>query len=237
VLKEIAHGEDPPSVGLRQRHADGYWVPTEATLAVIRNDETGEVVEVQCASRDVTERQRLEEELRRLAVEDTLTGLPNRRGLAERLETELAMSRRYSGGALLLIDLDEFKQVNDTLGHSAGDRVLCRVADLLRGRMRESDHIARLGGDEFAAVLPRVDGPRAKAAADGILEALREDAELRRLFGHRVTASVGIALMTDDPALSAETLLMKADQAMYDAKHAGRNRSSVSQPEDAGTRA
>jgi diguanylate cyclase (GGDEF)-like protein/PAS domain S-box-containing protein len=235
VLKEIAHGEDPPSVELRQRHAEGYWVPTEATLSVIRDDETREVVEVRCASRDVTERQRLEEELRRLAVEDTLTGLPNRRGLAERLETELAMSRRYSGGALLLIDLDEFKQVNDTLGHSAGDRVLCRVADVLRERMRESDYIARLGGDEFAAVLPRVDGPRAKAAADGILDALREDAELRRLFGHRVTASVGIALMSDDPSLSAETLLGNADQAMYDAKHAGRNRASVSQPEDVET--
>lgn len=182
------------------------------------------MIEVQCASRDVTERHRLEEELRDLAVRDALTGLLNRRGLPEHLEAELAMARRFGGGALLLIDLDEFKQVNDTLGHSTGDQVLCRVADVLRDRARETDHIMRLGGDEFAAVLPRVDEHGAMVAADGIRDALRDDPELRKLFGAPVTASVGIALMTGDPGLDAEKLLIQADKAMYAAKRAGRDR-------------
>jgi diguanylate cyclase (GGDEF)-like protein/PAS domain S-box-containing protein len=218
LLKAIGRGEDVPAMELRQRHADGRWIPIETTLTVIRDRRTGEVVEVQCASRDVTERHHLEAELRKLAVQDDLTGLPNRRGLSERLESELAMARRYGGGALLLIDLDEFKEVNDTLGHTVGDQVLCRVADLLRERVRESDHVARLGGDEFAAVLSRVDEVGAAVVAAGVQDALRHDPELRRLIGRRLTASVGTALMTGDPSLTAEKLLIHADRAMYATK-------------------
>jgi diguanylate cyclase (GGDEF)-like protein/PAS domain S-box-containing protein len=224
VMRAIGRGEDPPSVEMLHRHADGHWVPFEISLTVARDETTGEVVEVFCASRDVTERHGLEAELRSLADNDALTGLPNRRGLTERLEAELALARRYGGGALLLMDLDEFKEVNDTLGHATGDRVLCRVADVLRERSRETDHVMRLGGDEFAAVLPRADSEAAERVAQKMITSIREDAELRRLFGRPVTASVGIALMTEGPSLSAEKLLINADLAMYAAKRAGRDR-------------
>jgi len=223
IMKTIGRGGSPASVELRQQHADGHWVPLEISLAVVRAPDTGAVREVRCALRDVTERHELEEKLRKLAVEDTLTGLPNRRGLAERMEAELALSRRYGGGALLMIDLDDFKQVNDTLGHACGDEVLCRVADVLRESTRESDHVTRLGGDEFAVLLPRVDDAGAAAAATKIIDALREDPELQRLFGHPLTASVGIASMTGTPDLGSGELLLAADRALYAAKAAGRD--------------
>lgn len=228
TLTAIGRGGAPQAVELRQRHADGHWVPLEITISVIRDEPTQAVVEVQCTSRDVTERYELEEKLRKLAVEDTLTGLPNRRGLTERLESDLALSRRYGGGALVMFDLDGFKQINDTLGHACGDHVLCRVADVLRERTRESDHLTRFGGDEFTALLPRVDEAGASAVADGILAALRSDAELQRLFGHPVTASAGIAMMTGAREQSVEKLLLDADQALYAAKGAGRDRGQVS---------
>lgn len=224
ALKAIGRGEEPLPLELRQHHADGHWIPIETAFTAIRDEGTRELVEVQCASRDVTERRDLEEELRKLAVHDALTGLPNRRGLSERLESELAMAQRYGGGALLLIDLDEFKEVNDTLGHPVGDQVLRRVADVLRERTRKSDHIMRLGGDEFAAILPIVDRAGARIVAEGLKHALSHDPELRRLIGRPVIASVGIALMTADSSFSGEQLLINADQAMYATKRAGRSR-------------
>lgn len=226
VLESIAEGHDPPRVELRQRHADGHWVPLETTLTVLR-DQAGQVVEVRCASRDVSERHQLEEQLRRQATQDALTGLPNRRGLSERLEADLAASRRYGGGALLLIDLDEFKEINDQRGHSCGDEVLCRVAELLRERTRESDYVMRLGGDEFAVLLRRVEEDGAEAAAASILEALRSDPDLQRMAGHAVTGSAGVALLGTTPDQTAEKLLIEADQAMYQAKRAGRDRAST----------
>ena len=126
-----------------------------------------------------------------------------------------------------MLDLDEFKQVNDTLGHACGDMVLSRVGAVLVERLRGSDHVARLGGDEFAAVLPRVDGAGARAAADGILDAIREDLELQRLFGGRITASVGIALMTGSADLDAGELMLIADRALYAAKAAGRDQATA----------
>jgi diguanylate cyclase (GGDEF)-like protein/PAS domain S-box-containing protein len=227
TLTAIGRGGAPQSVELRQRHADGHWVPLETTITVVRDENTQAVIEVQCASRDVTERHELEEQLRKLAVEDTLTGLPNRRGLTERLESELALSRRYGGGALVMFDLDGFKQVNDTLGHACGDEVLCRVADVLRENTRESDHLTRLGGDEFTALLPRVGEAGADTATDAILAALRTDDELQRLFGHPVTASAGIALMTGAKDQTVENLLLDADRALYAAKGAGRDQKAA----------
>jgi diguanylate cyclase (GGDEF)-like protein len=160
------------------------------------------------------------QELKRQASQDSLTGLKNRRRFEEDLRVELARSHRYKvPGALLMIDLDHFKQVNDTLGHPAGDRV---IAGVLRGRTRETDVLARLGGDEFAVVLPRCDLEEAQSVAAEIATAIRE-----RMDGDegipKITASIGIAPFGPHTPATFETVLAKADAAMYAAKGSGRD--------------
>jgi diguanylate cyclase (GGDEF)-like protein len=161
-------------------------------------------------------------ELKRQASQDSLTGLKNRRRFEEDLRAELARSRRYKvPGALLMLDLDHFKQVNDTLGHPAGDRVIADIAGVLRGRTRETDVLARLGGDEFAVVLPRCDLEEAQSVAAEIATAIRErdgDEEIPR-----ITASIGIAPFGPHTPATFETVLAKADAAMYAAKGSGRD--------------
>jgi diguanylate cyclase (GGDEF)-like protein/PAS domain S-box-containing protein len=177
--------------------------------------------------RDVTERRRAEEQLAHLASHDALTGLPNRVRFRERLEAALA--RCAAGGravALLCVDLDHFKAVNDTLGHAAGDALLCQVAARLRGCVREGDLVARLGGDEFAVLQEEVRRPAdAAALARRIVRTLSMpyDLEGRPAL---VGASVGIALALAAPAAGrqAEDLLREADVALYRAKAEGRGR-------------
>jgi diguanylate cyclase (GGDEF)-like protein len=161
-------------------------------------------------------------ELQRQAGEDALTGLKNRRRFEEDLRTEMARSRRGGvEGALLTIDLDNFKQVNDTLGHPIGDRVIEEIAGVLRGRTRETDVLARLGGDEFAVVLPRCDTVEARSVAEAIATAVREHVP-RQDGVPPITASIGIA-MFDGKQASLETVVSEADAAMYLAKDAGRD--------------
>jgi diguanylate cyclase (GGDEF)-like protein len=163
------------------------------------------------------------QELRRQASHDALTGLKNRRRFEEELRTELARSRRYGvPGALLMLDLDHFKQVNDTLGHGAGDRVIAAVADVLRGRARETDVLARLGGDEFAIALPRCELDEAEAVAAEIGAAIREHLEAED-GAPRITASIGIAPFGPAAPVGYEAVLAKADAAMYAAKGSGRD--------------
>ncbi len=162
-------------------------------------------------------------ELKLQASQDSLTGLKNRRRFEEDLRAELARSHRYGApGALLMLDLDHFKQVNDTLGHPAGDRVIAEIAGVLRGRTRETDVLARLGGDEFAVVLPRCDIEEAQSVAAEIATAIRE-----RMDGDegapRITASIGIAPFGPGTPATFETVLAKADAAMYAAKGSGRD--------------
>jgi diguanylate cyclase (GGDEF)-like protein len=161
------------------------------------------------------------QELRREARSDPLTGLKNRRSFEEDLRRELARSRRQgTPGAMLMIDLDHFKQVNDTRGHPAGDRLICEIATILRRRVRQSDVLARLGGDEFAVVLPGADAEEARLVAESIVTTIREHGE-RDSDG--VTASVGITIFGDDPRRSAASIVSEADTAMYAAKDAGRD--------------
>jgi diguanylate cyclase (GGDEF)-like protein len=167
------------------------------------------------------------QELKLQANHDPLTGLKNRRRFDEDLLTELARSRREkTGGAVLMLDLDNFKQVNDTLGHPTGDRVIADVAGLLNDRMRATDVVARLGGDEFAVVLPRCELDEAEDIADGIAKAMRAYAPPKET-APALTASIGIA--TFGPETDAfDAVLSAADNALYEAKRAGRNTVRVS---------
>jgi diguanylate cyclase (GGDEF)-like protein len=161
------------------------------------------------------------QELTRQASHDPLTGLKNRRRFEEDMRVELARSHRYrSPGALLMLDLDHFKQVNDTLGHQAGDRVLADIAQVLRDRARVTDVLARLGGDEFAVVLPCCEIAEAQSVADEIAAAVR--AHFSSAEGVRpLTASIGIAPFGTGRRLSYEAVLARADAAMYAAKASG----------------
>jgi diguanylate cyclase (GGDEF)-like protein/PAS domain S-box-containing protein len=165
-----------------------------------------------------------------LAFYDSLTGLPNRNLFDDRLARAMATAQRSrSGFALLYIDIDHFKRVNDTLGHDAGDELLRQVASRLKQSLRESDTVARLGGDEFVAVLEHV--ADARAAVGTVEKLLAECSGCYKLRGseRKVTLSVGISLYPGD-AGDAKSLLKCADTAMYRAKAAGRNGYHLREP-------
>ncbi len=225
AVSSLADGEsEAEEIELRYLHSTGHpvWVSMQATLVRDADDEPDFlIVQVQ----DVTERRRFEDRLRHMADHDPLTGLPNRRAFEAALEGQVEHVRRYgASGALLVLDLDGFKYVNDTLGHSAGDELLVSVASVLRERLRTTDVLARLGGDEFAILLPQGGRDEAWTVAQALVEAIRNRADrLRGELAGRITASVGVALFTD-PKISSEEMFVNADLAMYDAKEAGRNR-------------
>jgi diguanylate cyclase (GGDEF)-like protein len=173
---------------------------------------------------DATERHLQEQQLWALAHHDALTGLPNRALFLDRCNQVFTQSKRRSvGAAMLWLDLDGFKSVNDTLGHAAGDALLQQVAQRLKSRVRDGDTVARMGGDEFAAILPDV------SQADG---ALHIATALVELLGTpydlpqgtvTISASIGAALYPHD-ATTVETLMQQADSAMYKVKRAGKNK-------------
>lgn len=175
---------------------------------------------------DITQKKQADDLIWRQANFDMLTGLPNRRMLRERLEHEIRQAdRARCSMALLLIDLDHFKEINDTLGHLIGDDLLVEAARRISACTRESDTVARLGGDEFTAVLTRVSDPRhVEAVAQKILDRLAEPFQLGDSVVY-VSASLGITIYPQD-ATEVEDLLKSADQAMYVAKRHGRNRFS-----------
>lgn len=179
---------------------------------------------------DISERKRLEEAIWHEANYDALTGLPNRRLLRDRLRENLRRARLHAARlALLFIDLDRFKEVNDTLGHDVGDRLLAEAAQRICVRLGESDTVSRQGGDEFIVVLPEVSDPDAAGLiAQEIIDALNQPFTLvgREVY---VSASIGIAFFPDDGE-SIESLVSYADQAMYAAKAAGKNGFSYFKP-------
>jgi diguanylate cyclase (GGDEF)-like protein/PAS domain S-box-containing protein len=167
---------------------------------------------------DITDRRRHQAELEHLAHHDGLTGVLNRRGLAAELERQCADVARYGpSGVLLVIDLDGFKEVNDTCGHAVGDALLADVASIIRSRIRQTDVVGRLGGDEFAVILPRAGTAQAEALATSLLALLRQRDP--GATGSRVTASIGTARFTADA--DPDLVLSRADLAMYRVKAAG----------------
>ncbi len=170
------------------------------------------------------------QELEREASQDALTGLDNRRRFERDLSTAMARSRRdRSTGALLILDIDDFKRVNDSRGHPAGDRLIKEVAGVLRRRSRKSDSLARLGGDEFAVILPHCSREEAQIAAEAIAREIREHQADEGT--EPVTISIGVAMFGDDPRTSAATVFSEADTAMYAAKDEGRDGVRVFDPE------
>ncbi len=213
---------NPPGVPGRYsetqaRRFDGSYFPVELALGAIEFE--GEPLHVAIV-RDITERRRQQDQLTHQALHDALTGLPNRILLNDRLEQAIRGASR--GGtplaiALLVLDLDRFKDVNDTLGHHVGDLLLTELGHRLVGVVRKTDTIARLGGDEFAVVLPAIsDLRRARRVSARMLRAIQEPFHLDGL-SIDVGASIGIALFPDH-AEEKEALLRCADVAMYEAK-------------------
>ncbi|TAH11739.1 MAG: EAL domain-containing protein [Curvibacter sp.] len=191
-------------------------------------DDGGAVSHYVATQIDITQRKAAEDQVRQLAFYDTLTGLPNRRMLLDRLQHALASSARSGAcGALLFIDLDHFKTLNDTLGHDKGDLLLQEVAQRLIDGVREEDTVARLGGDEYVVMLEGLDALRETAAGQATLVGEKIIATLSkpyRLAGHEYhsTQSMGLTLFSGHEA-ALEDLLKQADLAMYQAKNAGRN--------------
>jgi diguanylate cyclase (GGDEF)-like protein len=192
-------------------------------------DDAGKPVHALAQVLDITERRGYEEHLKHMADHDPLTGLPNRRAFEAALDAHLARCRRYgASGALLVLDLDGFKRVNDAGGHAVGDELLIGCANALSRRIRETDVIARLGGDEFAILLPAEDRGEAETVAQALIDTVREHtARSGAAAAGGVTASLGIT-MFGDAELTAGEMLVDADLAMYAAKDAGKNRYAVS---------
>jgi diguanylate cyclase (GGDEF)-like protein/PAS domain S-box-containing protein len=229
-IKRLIRDGNPESHLYRLRHVetgDYHWV--EDRLVPHRN-EAGDVVRIFGVARDVTDRKLLEDRLRHDAFHDALTQLPNRSLLSDRTEHALARCARSGGSfAAMFLDLDNFKSVNDSLGHDAGDELLTSVANRLRSAIRPGDTVARMGGDEFAILLEDVSQPmEVDATAKRILATLEEPFSIheRSVF---ISASIGVRLGTASDK-QASSLLRDADVAMYAAKSGGKGTHVIFDP-------
>ena len=199
------------------------------SVSIVRDEDGGALYFIS-QIQDITERKRIEQHLHRLADHDSLTGLWNRRRFEEELLRQIGRCTRYAERATLLyIDLDDFKQVNDRLGHKVGDNLLRVISGRLAERVRRSDSCARIGGDEFAVILPGVAGPTAEGIAQDFVALIRDSILPIGAETVRCTASVGVVNLDADTT-SDQDVLAGADIAMYDAKGAGGDRARVGGP-------
>ena len=232
VLHEVDHWNGE----LWDRRADGTEYPASLSISVVR-DGQGRVSQYVGMFTDIAERKKLEEQVKQLAFSDPLTQLPNRRLLEDRMTQAIAASRRSSlYNALLFLDLDNFKPLNDTHGHRVGDLLLVEVANRLRACVREVDTVARLGGDEFVVLLSGLDLNKEESAtqACAVAEKIRASLSASYLLSvdaddsphevveHRCSASIGVVVFADSEG-NSEMVLRWADAAMYRAKRAGHN--------------
>jgi len=222
------HWEDLKAKGhlliqTRHRRKDGSIFPVELSLDYLRFE--GEEYNV-AQARDITKRVETEEELKRLAHTDGLTGLFNRRAFMDGLEQEIARQKRYNKPlTVMMVDLDHFKKINDTYGHAGGDDVLRHFADVLRQTIRETDIPGRLGGEEFAVLLPETQAEQAAQLARRLGRTIGSATVCTETSNVSYTASIGISRFL--PEDTPDSLLARADQALYRAKQGGRDRVEV----------
>jgi diguanylate cyclase (GGDEF)-like protein/PAS domain S-box-containing protein len=228
MQRHLSDPSQPYRTEYRLRDRQGAWFWVLACGAITERDADGHPRLMAGVLIDITDRKRAEAALARAATTDELTGLPNRRALQERLAQALASARRHRHiGALLMLDLDHFKRINDSLGHAAGDQLLQALAQRVRTLLRTEDTLARMGGDEMMVVLPDLgtdaDGAarHAQQVAEKLLAALTEPVALEA-GAYSVGASIGFTLFPERAEETAADLLREADTAMYEAKAAGR---------------
>jgi diguanylate cyclase (GGDEF)-like protein/PAS domain S-box-containing protein len=211
------------------RRKNGEVYPELLTITEIRDDETNEISNYAAIFSDISQLKNDEEEIKRLAFYDPLTELPNRRLLNDRLAQELAITGRSGkNGALLFIDLDHFKNINETLGHSAGDRILVEVAYRLKLYIRDCDTVARISSDEFVVILTELSEHIEPACNEArhIAEKLQQTiCQVYSVMNHKlyISSSIGIAMFTENSGIPPDDLLKQAGTAMYRAKESGRN--------------
>jgi diguanylate cyclase (GGDEF)-like protein len=214
ALSRAASGA-PVEVELNFRAGDGELRAVSWTKTALSAPD-GEVAYVIATGIDTAERARIERRLRDLVGRDSLTGLIDRRRFEEALERHVADGRRYGmTGALIVLDLNDFKSINEHHGHRAADRVLVGVAETLTNRLRETDLLARIGGDQFGVLLPRAKPPEAERVSQALEDAI--PAEVRAPGDRRIEASVGFAPFTG-ALTSVEEAMLAADAAMYAVK-------------------
>lgn len=205
------------------RHRDGHLFPKWMKIVLVRDAERN-LTHYLGISTDITKHKADEESIRHLASFDPLTGLPNRALLHDRILQQIASAHRnHKQFALLFIDLDRFKYVNDSMGHGVGDQLLKSVAVRLRGCIREEDTVARIGGDEFVILLREIDTDGAVHVAQNVLDTLTQQAHMLDGIQLQIQASIGISLYPND-GQDVDNLLKHADVAMYRSKEEGRNR-------------
>lgn len=222
---QLWHGE------LYNRRKDGSLYIEEETITPVR-DGNSVITHFVAIKQDITERKHQEERVRYLALHDALTDLPNRRALEARIERLCWAAESGRHGAILVLDIDNFKPVNDTVGHAGGDQVLAELAALLTDLLRPGDFLARLGGDEFAVVVDNASLSEAAGIAERILEAV--SANSFTAGAHRFDLAVSIGVAAIDESADPSTAMVQADSALYAAKESGRNRVAVYPFADAG---
>jgi diguanylate cyclase (GGDEF)-like protein/PAS domain S-box-containing protein len=222
VLEEVIMTKESQVFQFRFKNKDASWIWLEGKATPIYDIE-GEFQHFLVVSREITERKMFEEKLTYMAYHDTLTGLPNRRFFTERLDQAIKEAGRYKRKfALMYMDMDKFKHINDTLGHDVGDELLVQFAQRVKECLREVDIIARLGGDEFTILLSEIQEEKdAITIADRILYSFEEPWHIgEHIFN--TTSSIGIALYPSD-GINRNDLMVRADTALYKAKEDGRN--------------
>ena len=237
TLADLIAGRTQAHQGERRLlRRDGSVVVAEVGVSLVRDDD-GLALHLITQVADISARKRYESQLRHMAQHDPLTGLLNRSRFNDALDAHLARVRRHGPtGAVLMVDLDKFKEVNDRLGHAAGDQVLVSAARILQGRVRDTDVLARLGGDEFAIIMTDGGEPEAQVLAGDLSDLVRRRSVILDTEIGGVTASIGIAVVDGRDMLTSADLLGEADEAMYTAKREGRNRISALVTEEGAAR-